>query len=371
MMPVAVAARRRPPIARRQRALVVLATVLVVGGAWGCRAADPRVQAETPSGEERPEADVAVAATARVEGATETIEVGAGVDGVIAELRVREGDVVHRGEVLAVIDRRELHAELSLAAAAADAARQARTRVLRGSRTEEREQAEAEVAAAEAVVRQTEAQYRRTAELFAEGILAPAERDEVRRNLEVSKAQLQAARKRTELIKAPPLPEDVAKADADVRSAEERIRLVQQTLDKSVVRAPIDGTVLRTMLRAGETFSVMVPRAILSLADTSRLRVRAEVDERDVGQVYAGQPVLVRGDVWHGRGVPGRVGRVGAQMGRKSVRTGDPAEKGDRDVLEVLVDLEHEDPRLVVGLRVTALFLKGTMPASNHPVPVR
>jgi HlyD family secretion protein len=337
----------------------------------GCRDADPRVHAETPhpDGEERVSADVAVASTARVEGASETVDIGAGVDGVVAELRVREGDVVRKGDVLAVIDRRELHAELRLAAAAADAARQARTRIMRGSRVEEREQAEADVAAAEAVVRQTESQQRRTAELFAEGVVAAAERDEVRRNLDVSKAQLQAARKRAELVNAPPLPEDVAKADADVRSADEQVRLVQQTLDKSFVRAPIDGTVLRTMLRAGETFSVMVPQPILSLADTSRLRVRAEVDERDVGHVFAGQRVLVRGDVWHGPGVPGRVERVSAQMGRKSVKTGDPAEKEDRDVLEVVVGLDSEDPRLVIGLRVTALFLKDPKHSNPHVVP--
>jgi hypothetical protein len=44
-------------------------------------------------------------------------------------------------------------------------------------------------------------------------------------------------------------------------------------------------------------------------------------------------------------------------MGRKKVRTGDPAEKSDRDVLEVLVDLVETDARLVIGLRVTVQFL--------------
>jgi len=40
------------------------------------------------------------------------------------------------------------------------------------------------------------------------------------------------------------------------------------------------------------------------------------------------------------------------------VRTGDPAEKADRDILEVLIDLDEKDKALVVGLRVTARFLK-------------
>jgi HlyD family secretion protein len=349
--------------------------MLAVAGwmAWAAHGIDPDAQSGVTlaSGQDGTAGDVALACTARVEGASETTEVGAGVDGVIAELRVREGDSVQAGEVLAVIDRRELKAELAAARASVEAARQGRTRILRGSRREDRERAEAEVTAAEAVVVQAESQHRRSLRLFQQGILSEAERDEVRRNLEVSRAQLAAARKRAELVKAPPLPEEAAKADADVRWADERMRVLQQTLEKCYVRAPISGTVLRTTLRPGESFSTFVPRPILSLADTSRLRVRAEVDERDVGRVFPGQRVIVRGDGWAGRGVPGRVARLGAAMGRKTIKTGDPAEKSDRDVLEVLVDLDRQDPRLVIGLRVTTLFLKSPETSASATAPAR
>lgn len=45
-------------------------------------------------------------------------------------------------------------------------------------------------------------------------------------------------------------------------------------------------------------------------------------------------------------------------MGRKRVRSGDPAEKSDRDVLEVIVALASTDATLKVGLRVTVKFLE-------------
>jgi multidrug resistance efflux pump len=358
---------RRPWPTRTYRwwVFLIAAVLMIAVVVWATRGVDPaKSGASAASGQEgTPPGEVTLACTARVEGASETTEVGAGMDGVVAEIRVKEGDSVQAGDVLAVIDRRELKEELSASRSGAEAARQARTRVLRGSRQEDRERAEAEVAAAEAMVAQAEAQHQRSARLFAQGILSPAERDEVRRNLDVSQAQLQAARKRADLVKAPPLPEEAAKAAADVRAAEDRVRVLQQMIEKTLVRAPVSGTVLRTFLRPGESFSTFVPRPILSLADTSRLRVRAEVDERDVSRVFAGQRVMVRGDGWDTAGVPGRVARV--EMGRKTVRSGDPAEKSDRDVLEVLVDLDRQDPRLVVGLRVTALFLKdGKAPAS-------
>jgi ABC exporter DevB family membrane fusion protein len=356
-----MAVRRSWPVgmSRRWWPYAIAAVVLVMGGVWAARGGDPdAAAAASTSGPGPTPGEVALACTARVEGASETTEVGAGMDGVVAEIRVKEGDQVQAGDVLAVIDRRELPAELGAARAAAEAARQARTRIMRGSRQEDRERADAEVTAAEAVVAQAESDHERAGRLFAQGILPASARDEARRNVEVSRAQLQAARKRAELVKAPPLPEEAARADAEVRAAQDRVRSLEQVLQKTYVRAPTAGTILRTLMRPGESFSTFVPRPILSMADTSRLRVRAEVDERDVGRVRPGQRVVVRGDGWTGEGVPGQVGRLGAEMGRKTVRTGDPAEKSDRDVLEVLVDLDRQDPRLVVGLRVTALFLK-------------
>ena len=53
----------------------------------------------------------------------------------------------------------------------------------------------------------------------------------------------------------------------------------------------------------------------------------------------------------------GKVSHVEPSMGRKKVRSGDPAEKSDRDVLEALVDLDQSKLPLLVGLRVTVQFL--------------
>jgi multidrug resistance efflux pump len=98
-------------------------------------------------------------------------------------------------------------------------------------------------------------------------------------------------------------------------------------------------------------------RPVVSLADLSRLRVRAEIDERDLGRLRAGQTVAIQADAFPEKQFSGRLASFGALMGRKQVRTGDPAEKSDRDVLEVLIDLDEHDERLVVGLRTTVRFL--------------
>src|SRR4030095_16109935 len=177
-------------------------------------------------------AEVVLACPGRVEGITEVINVGAGADGVIAEIRAREGQQVKIGEVLAVIDRQELNAELSAARAAVESARQARARLVRGSRDEERRQAEAEVNAYEATVRQAQLRYDRYERLFVQGVISEDQRDEAKKNLEVAEASLRAAVKHMQLVNAPPLPEELLRADSEVRAADERVRNVTELLKK-------------------------------------------------------------------------------------------------------------------------------------------
>ena len=302
--------------------------------------------------------EVVLACPGRMEGASEVINVGAGADGVIAEMRVFEGQAVRAGDVLAVIDRRDLNAELSAARAQAEGARQARTRIMRGSRDEERRQAEAEVSAVQAMLTQALLRYERYERLFRQGVISEDQRDEAKKNLDVAEANLRAAVKHKELVDAPPLPEELERADAEVRAADQRVRSITERLEKVFVKAPISGTVLKTFMRPGETFSSFTPQPILSLADVSSLRVRAEVDERDIGRVQVGQRVMVHSDSFQNGNLLGTVSRTGSQMGRKKVRTGDPAEKADRDVLEVLIDLDQQDKACIVGLRVTAQFIR-------------
>lgn len=58
--------------------------------------------------------------------------------------------------------------------------------------------------------------------------------------------------------------------------------------------SPIDGTVLRVFARAGESFSTVTPRPLFTVADASGRRVKAEVDERDLGRLVVGQVAALK-----------------------------------------------------------------------------
>jgi multidrug resistance efflux pump len=130
------------------------------------------------------------------------------------------------------------------------------------------------------------------------------------------------------------------------------------------VKAPMTGTVLRVLLRPGESFSTISPKPLFTMADLSGRRIRAEVDERDVTKVRLGQKVLITSDALGKQSFDGVVARLATSMGRKKTLTGDPAEKADRDVLEVMVDLDTDGNELPVGLRVTVQFVENTKTSS-------
>jgi multidrug resistance efflux pump len=180
--------------------------------------------------------------------------------------------------------------------------------------------------------------------------------EQAKRDYEVAQANYQSSRADQALVESKLLPEEKARADAEVTAAEENVRVATEKLQKCTVRAPISGTVLRIMARVGESYSTLSPRPLFSLADDSIRRVRAEVDERDVGKVKLGQRAIISADGFPGRRFDGRVIELSQVMGRKSVLSGDPAEKADRDILEVIIELDQSAKELPIGLRVTAQY---------------
>jgi HlyD family secretion protein len=320
--------------------------------AAGC--SQPSVTAEQNAASPAP----VLAAPGRVEGQSEVVEVGAAVDGVIAAVLVDEGQAVKAGELIARLACDDLEAEIGAAKAAENAARQAKARLVRGSRDEERHVAAADEAAARAALGEAQDQFKRQSALIAEGIVPQDQFDRASRQLDAAKAAQAAAVARERLVNAGPLPEEIQRADAEITLADRRAATAQARFAKCFVRSPIDGTVLKRHREPGESISVFVPRPIVSVANVSARRIRAEVDERDIARVREGQRARVTIDAFPDHPFSGTVRRIGSLMGRKTVRAGDPAEKADRDVLEVLIDIDQPDPKLVIGLRVTVSFLE-------------
>jgi HlyD family secretion protein len=333
------------------------AALLVIGGValFGTSRNRNSVQARgTPN---NATGSVVFASPGRVEGASETTQVGAAADGILKAVYVKEGQFVKRGTILGEIACDDLRPALQTALAEADSARQARARLLRGARDEEKKIASEKTAAARATFNEAKSRLDMQQALFQKQQVSRASYDQAIRDLGVADANLRAALRNEELVSAPPLQEDAARADADVLAAEGRVQTAQERIAKCSIVAPIDGTVLRVYAKRGESFSTVTPRPLFSLADTSTRHIKAEVDERDVDKLSVGQNVIIQADALEGKKLRGSVSRVSAMMGRKSISTGDPSDKSDRDILEAVIDFDDNGKPLPIGLRVTVQFL--------------
>ena len=147
-------------------------------------------------------------------------------------------------------------------------------------------------------------------------------------------------------------------AEGQLKITRSELSASRAGLEKLTIRAPIDGTILQIKARPGEVVSPSTP-PLVELGDTSALRVRAEVDERDIEKIKPRQSVLVRPAALRGREVAGIVSLIApiVEAGRYSA----PGQRNmtDVDVVEVLIELSEPVP-LVVGMKVDVYFQHDT-----------
>ena len=298
--------------------------------------------------------EIHVSAQGRLEGASETVEVAIDRYARVANVLAEESVQVRAGEPLLT-----LYCDREAAGLVATRARSRRERarkklLLTGERAEAVSAAAAETTAARArQVRAEEILERRSLLWEDERIIPRDDLNEAERFLEVAIAERESALWRERLAAAEPRDEELELAEASIAAAEGEVQRAQAELDRCTVRAPIAGTILRRLIEPGEATAPGIP--LFRLVDTTKWRVRAEFDERFFSQVRLGQEALVGIPGVDGR-VSGTVSEIGQEMGRKTIRSGDPSEKSDRDVLEVLIDLDVPPEPRAVGLRVIVVL---------------
>jgi HlyD family secretion protein len=299
-----------------------------------------------------------VAGPGRVEPSSEDIKLGSELSGKLKSVNVEEGDTIRRGQVLAELENADFRAQVASAQAEVAAKEASLRKVLNGARYQERSEAMSSVRAAEAVMNNSKSEMERRQKLFAAGVISREEADRYAREFDVAKARYNEAIERHSLVDDHAREEDRAFAQADLQLARARLDEARAKYEKTFIRAPIDGTVLRKHHRKGESVSnsSTVPDPILTIGDKAVLHVRIDVDETEVSKVRVGQKAYVTADAFGRQKFWGHVIRVGEQLGRKNVRTDEPTERVDTKILETLVELDNGS-QLPVGLRVDGFIV--------------
>ena len=279
------------------------------------------------------------------------VDISPRIAGRIVERPVREGDRVRRGQLLVRLDAEELEADVRRAEAAARAA-QARLRDLRaGARSQELDEARANLRNATATRVWTERDFKRAQALYGKDLVAMAEVDRARQAYEVAVEQQTAATERLELLRAGPRADAVAAAEADVAQARASLAMTTKRLAEMRLVSPVDGVVLHKHMEVGETVNPGV--AILTLVDPSDMWLRAYVPETDVGRVKIGQGAAISVDAFPGKTFAGTVTEIASQaeFTPKNVQT-----KKERVnlVFRVKIAVQNADGTLKPGLPADA-----------------
>ena len=299
-----------------------------------------------------------IAGPGQVEPYSEDIKIGSELSGRLKTVFVEEGDVIRRSQVLAELENGDYRAEVESARANVAAKQATLRKVINGARHQERDEAWSSVNEAKAVMENSDSEMHRRQQLFSAGVVSREEMERYAREADVAKAQYQAKVEQHSLVDDHAREEDRSLAEADLQLAQAQLEEAQARYEKTFIRAPIDGAVLRKHHRSGESVSnsSTVPDPILTIGDRKTLRVRVDVDETDVGKVRVGQKAYVTADAFGKQKFWGHVVRVGQQLGPKNVRTDEPAEKVDTKILETLVELDP-GAQLPDGLRVDAFIV--------------
>jgi len=221
--------------------------------------------------------------------------------GIISAVRMHELDVVQKGQVLADLRKSDLLAE--------------------------REEALAKVKEAEADIRLAGSENLRTQQLVERQFISRQGLDRTERDLSAAQARLSVA--------------------------QAAVKRLSAQIEKTRIIAPINGTVVIRHVDEGE--AVAPGGAVATLADLSRLRVEAEVDEFDIGRIRIGDQVSISAEGYDGSHWLGKVEELPDAVRERGMRPQDVARPSDARILLVKVALQEHVP-LKLGQRVEVVI---------------
>ena len=268
---------------------------------------------------------------------------GAG-DARVAEILVATGDHVEKGTALARLDNRSALEGAVLLAEANLAVRQATLMQTRSAIEASRDEAQAALDQARAVSAEAAAALIRSEELFSRTVVTATTRDAARTaaeeaRLAVTRAEATLARFSAVALEDQP---DVVVATRNVQAAEADLARVRLDLQRSLVVAPITGTVLDIHATPGQR-----PPAdgIMEMGDTRQMMAEVEIWQDRIAAVQVGQPAELIATALDTT-LRGRVDSIGLTVGRQGLISDDAAENKDARVIRVLVALDAASSEL-------------------------
>ena len=277
-----------------------------------------------------------VVATGKIEPTTK-VEIKSRANGIIEALPVDVDSDVKAGDILAVLDKEQLQAQLRSAEANLQAARAA----LAGAEAAlKKNTVEAEGPDVEFARRN----YDRAQQLSTRQLISQSQLDDAHSAIDVAENRKRAAQSQLVISQA-----NIAQAQAQVAQAKAAADQAAESLAYATIRAPIRATVLSRDVEIGSPVSSILnlganATLVMTLGDIQKVFVRGKVDEADIGRVRLNQPARIRVETFKDRVFSGRVTQI-SPLG---------VEKDNVTSFEVKVSIENPGQELKANMTANA-----------------
>lgn len=212
----------------------------------------------------------------------------------IVAIRVEDGQGVSAGDVVLEQDAGRAEAQLAYQQGIRDQAAARLAELVRGPREESIEEARANLSAARATRVNAAANLERTREVYERGLSSEGAMDTSRTRFDTARAQEQAATEALDRLLNGTTLEELQQAEAALVAAEARVKSAQVDLDRTVVRAPVNGVVDKVLFQLGERPSPGTTIAVV--LDGARTFARVYVPAHLRSRVQPGESIDVRID---------------------------------------------------------------------------
>lgn len=272
--------------------------------------------------------------------------------GRLMSVKVKEGDKVKKGQILALLDDVPYRHALAQAEAEVAKAQAELQKLEAGNRQQDIKVAAAAVTKAQAVLQQSEAELKRQQQLVKAGDASEKTLEQARRDRDVAVASLASAQQTLSLQKSGARIEEIAAARANLQGAQAKLSQARTALNDTVLSAPDDAVVMSRVREPGSMLSTQ--DAVYTLSLRKPVYVRAYVDEPALGKIAQGMRVFIYTDS-SAKVYSGQIGFISprAEFTPKSVETTDL--RTDL-VYRLRITVLNDDDALKQGMPVTIRF---------------
>jgi HlyD family secretion protein len=281
-------------------AFAVLAAA-VAGYAWfksGGNGQDPQYRVARV---ERGPLTAVVVASGTLNAVT-TVQVGSQISGQVKEIYADFNSPVKQDQIIARIDPATFELRVNQARADLDAAQSAVAVARSGLAAQQ-----AEVGRVKVSLLDAQRDYERKKSLVERNFISPADLEKAQSVLASTREQLKSVQAQIRVVEA-----QVNSALAAVKQRQSLLKQAQVDLERTIIRAPVDGTVILRNVDAGQTVaaSLQAPVLFTIARDLRDMQVEAAIDEADVGRLRPGQVASFTVDAFPRRSFSGEIVQI-------------------------------------------------------------